>query len=322
GGCLRGVRVGPARPDPAGAGRPVARGRRADERGDVRVSARRDHARPANDQRQGRADRREGGGQRQDLADHHHQPVHRGRGNRRANRCHLDGSGIRHRGPHRDAHHHEAGSLTTRNPDGHKQFHGETRRSGRLPSTPTFTGELMARHIFTRPAVAGLLVALGLALAYSHAGPGAGDPVKEPDRTADQAAVKARTRTLLEVLGKGNAKELAAFWTPTGEYHREELNLRGRANIEKAYAEALKTKSPRALVVQGDAVRFLSDDAAIHEGTFLDKRANPADQHRSRFSILYLRGKGQWQIGLLRETPLGPSPQELGWLVGAWTCQT
>src|SRR5262245_43821534 len=180
----------------------------------------------------------------------------------------------------------------------------------------------MARHIFTRPAAAGLLVVLGLALAPSHAGPGAGDPAKAPDRTADQDAVKARTRTLLEALGKGNAKELAAFWTPTGEYHREELNLRGRANIEKAYAEALKTKSPRALVVQGDAVRFLSDDAAIHEGTFLDKRANPADRHRSRFSILYLRGKGQWQIGLLRETPLGPSPQELGWLVGAWTCQT
>jgi hypothetical protein len=127
---------------------------------------------------------------------------------------------------------------------------------------------------------------------------------------------------LLAAVGKGNAKELAAFWTTSGEYSREELTVRGRSNIEKAYAEALKKKATRNLVVEGDSVRFLSDDAAIHEGTFLNQKANPAEQGRTKFSALYLRVKGQWQIGLLRETPLGTSVLELGWLVGTWHCKT
>ena len=71
-----------------------------------------------------------------------------------------------------------------------------------------------------------------------------------------------------------------------GEYSREELNVRGRANIEKAYAEALKKKTARNLVVESDTVRFLSDDAAIHEGTFLSKKANPAEKDRDRKSVV------------------------------------
>jgi hypothetical protein len=35
-----------------------------------------------------------------------------------------------------------------------------------------------------------------------------------------------------------------------------------------------------------------------------------------------VRVKGQWYIGLLRETPQGTAVQELGWLVGTWTCKT
>src|SRR5262249_43592388 len=175
------------------------------------------------------------------------------------------------------------------------------------PTCPPRPGGLMNRHTLTLP-TAGLTVALVLALARPHAGPSAaaGDPTKKPEPTAGQDAVKARTRALLDALGKGDARELSAFWTPTGEYHREELTVRGRANLEKAYTEALKKKTVRTLVVEGDTVRFLADDAAIHEGTFLDRRPNPAERSHTRFSALYLRVNGQWQIGLLRETPLGP----------------
>src|SRR5262249_54533014 len=106
------------------------------------------------------------------------------------------------------------------------------------PTCPPRPGGLMNRHTLTLP-TAGLTVVLALALARPHAGPpaAAGDPTKKPEPTAGQDAVKARTRALLDALGKGDARELAAFWTPTGEYHREELTVRGRANLEKAYAE-------------------------------------------------------------------------------------
>jgi uncharacterized protein (TIGR02246 family) len=151
---------------------------------------------------------------------------------------------------------------------------------------------------------------------------GADEP-REPDRADDQAAVRKRTEAFLQALARGNAGEVAGFWTAAGEYrHGDDLTIHGRSNIEKAYAEHLKSKKPGTIELQGESVRFLSDDTALQEGTFLVKRPNPADETRSRFSALYVREKGQWSFALLREWPEGPSVQELAWLVGTWTSKS
>src|SRR5262249_29510286 len=126
-----------------------------------------------------------------------------------------------------------------------------------------------------------------------------------------------------KAVAKGDAKELAAFWTDTGEYLRgDDLTIRGRANIEKAYAEHFKTRKPGTVELQSESVRFLADDTAVQEGTVRVKRPNPADEARSRFTALYVRAKGQWYLGLLREWHEGPSLQELAWLVGTWNSRT
>jgi uncharacterized protein (TIGR02246 family) len=142
---------------------------------------------------------------------------------------------------------------------------------------------------------------------------------KEPDRSADQAAVRARTLEFLKALAKGDAAELAAFWTPTGEYLRGELTIRGRANIEKSYAEHLKKKQPGTVTIESESIRFLSDDTAVQEGVFVVKRPNPAETRRGRFSALYVRSAGKWHFGILRESTEETSLQELAWLVGTWT---
>jgi uncharacterized protein (TIGR02246 family) len=158
---------------------------------------------------------------------------------------------------------------------------------------------------------------LTLALAVPSAGRG---DEKEPARAEDQAAVRARLQEFLKALAKGDAKEVAGFWTATGEYRSgDDLTLRGRANIEKAYAEHLSKRPPGAIELERDSVRFLSEDTAVHEGMFLVKRPNPAEQSRHRFSALFVRDKGQWHFGLLREWAEGPSLQELAWLVGTWS---
>src|SRR3954467_13070420 len=104
----------------------------------------------------------------------------------------------------------------------------------------------MNRHLLTLAAGAALLVALLLTPASPGPTAAAGGQGKEG---GDPMAIKARTRDLLAALGKGNARELAEFWTTAGEYSREEATVRGRTNIEKAYAEALKKKTTRTLVV-------------------------------------------------------------------------
>lgn len=167
-----------------------------------------------------------------------------------------------------------------------------------------------------------LCTTVGVALILGTASPPVRGDDQEPDRAADKAAVRARTQEFVTAHAKADPKELAAFWTKTGEYARDELTIRGRSNIEKAYAEHLKKKQPGAVTIEGESVRFLSDDTAVQEGVFVVKRANPAESTRSSFSALFVRTGGQWHFGLLRETPEGPSLHELAWLVGNWTFST
>jgi uncharacterized protein (TIGR02246 family) len=175
-------------------------------------------------------------------------------------------------------------------------------------------------------AVAGGVLLLAVFVLLPRATPPAAqgaDQPGEPDRADDQAAVRKRTEALILALAKGDAREVAAFWTATGEYMRgDDLTIRGRSNIEKAYAEHFKARKPGVIELQSESVRFLSDDTAVQEGTFLVKRPNPADETRSRFSALFAREKGQWYFALLREWPEGPSLQELAWLVGTWTSKS
>jgi uncharacterized protein (TIGR02246 family) len=139
------------------------------------------------------------------------------------------------------------------------------------------------------------------------------------ERASDQAAILRRTQEFLRAVSRGEARDLAAFWTDQGEYIRGDLTIRGRENIEKAYAESLKQREPAEIELQSESVRFLADDTAIQEGTFLVKRPSAAERVRSRFVILYVRVSSQWHIGLLRESPEGPSLQDLAWLVGTWS---
>ena len=149
------------------------------------------------------------------------------------------------------------------------------------------------------------------------------DSPAQPERAEDRAALRKRTEEILKAADKADAKALAGFWTETGEYVRgDDLTIRGRANIEKAYAEHFKAKKAGSVELQAESARFLSDDTAIQEGTFVVKRPNPAEETRSRFSALFVRQKGQWYLGLLREWAEGPSLQELAWLVGSWTSRT
>jgi uncharacterized protein (TIGR02246 family) len=188
----------------------------------------------------------------------------------------------------------------------------------------------MSRHARVVVAATALALSVGVGLLDRSAAQDKGPPAarrdntaEQPDRAEDRAALRKRTEEMLKAAGRADARELAGFWTETGEYMRgDDLTIRGRANIEKAYAEHFKAKKSGTVELHGESVRFLSDDTAIQEGTFLVKRPNPAEETRSRFSALLVRVKGQWYLGLLREWTEGPTLQEFAWLVGSWTSRT
>src|SRR5262245_61949809 len=112
-----------------------------------------------------------------------------------------------------------------------------------------------------------------LALAVSVAFVATSATAQEPD----PAPVKARVQEFIKALSDRDADAVAAFWTPMGEYVQGAVTVRGRDNIRKAYAEHLKKKQAGKITITDDAVRFLSDSVAVHEGTFVVERDNPAD---------------------------------------------
>ncbi len=148
------------------------------------------------------------------------------------------------------------------------------------------------------------------------------DP-REPKR-ADEAAVRQATADFIKKVETGDAKGVAASWTEEGEYIGEDgTAIRGRADIEAAYAKALAKKKNIKLEFNVESIRFPSKDTAIEEGYAKRYRDNSDQPTCSRYSVLHVREGGKWLMALLREWPdEGMSLRDLDWLIGAWEAKT
>jgi uncharacterized protein (TIGR02246 family) len=159
---------------------------------------------------------------------------------------------------------------------------------------------------------------------FAAGGPTAlGQTATESARAADKPAVEKRTRGLLDAIARGDAREVASFWTTDGEYQGGDgRTVRGRDNLEKAYRAFLEKGARDGITVHDQAIRFLSRDTAIDEGRFRVKGKTPADRASLRYSALYVRDGGEWRLAQLREWSEGPSLQDLDWLIGTWSLKT
>ncbi len=150
--------------------------------------------------------------------------------------------------------------------------------------------------------------------------PGAAQPAAAPaERPTDRDAVTAAVNGLAAAFKKGDAKAVAAHWAADGEYVDDEgTTFRGRAALEKEYAEAFAKNPGNGLEVEIDTVRFPSRDTAVVEGHFKLRRAK-GEFVVSKCSLLYAREDGKWLIAILREWPSdGLSLRDLEFLVGTW----
>jgi uncharacterized protein (TIGR02246 family) len=170
-------------------------------------------------------------------------------------------------------------------------------------------------------AAAGLLAAAvtGFILAQDRPAPPAGET---PQRPADEAAIREASQALARAFEKGDAKAVAGAWTEEGEYSDDQgKKVRGRAALEKAYAEFFAKRPELKVESKTASVRFLGPDTAVEEGTFTVRSKNaPADA--SRYSALYTRQNGRWLIALLKEwgdeETTHASLGDLAWLIGSW----
>ena len=83
----------------------------------------------------------------------------------------------------------------------------------------------------------------------------------------DKDAIQKSSADFQAAFEKRDAKALAGMWTENGEYEDDSgLVLRGRADIEKAYAEFFKDQPPIKIDVHVESLRFPSANCAIEEG--------------------------------------------------------
>jgi uncharacterized protein (TIGR02246 family) len=190
-------------------------------------------------------------------------------------------------------------------------------------------------------AAGGVLVALVVFLATQSrsaddnkpAGPGeqvkAAAQAKPADapatkRPEDEAAVRKAAADFIKAVESGDAKAVAAAWTEDGEYIDDDgTTIRGRANIEAAYAKAFAKKKKTKVEINIESIRFPSKDAAIEEGYAKLYRDGSETPTCSRYSVLHVREGGKWLMAVLREGPdEGVSLHDLDWLIGTWQAKS
>jgi uncharacterized protein (TIGR02246 family) len=146
----------------------------------------------------------------------------------------------------------------------------------------------------------------------------------EPKRKADEEAIRKLSADFTRALMKGDAKAVAGLWTEEGEYiSADGTTVRGRPALEAAYTKFFSKTPDVKAEATINSIRFVGRDSAIEEGIAKVRRGKGAEPVTSRYSVLYVREEGRWQMALLREWPdEGTTLQDLDWLIGTWVAKT
>jgi uncharacterized protein (TIGR02246 family) len=147
---------------------------------------------------------------------------------------------------------------------------------------------------------------------------------KGPGREADKQAVEKLLKEMVQAFNNRNATAIAAHWTADGQFIRNDGEpIRGRAEIEKGYADFLKTvKGKSQLEIQLDNLLFPSRDTAVSDVILRLKNEEGEVVASSWRYTLLVREDGQWKVAMVREwdrdVTLDVNLNELEWLIGTW----
>jgi uncharacterized protein (TIGR02246 family) len=164
------------------------------------------------------------------------------------------------------------------------------------------------------------IVALGLA-------PVAGAEANR--QAADEAAIRKAVESYVAAFNQGDAKALAAMWSPEAVYTNPLSGdqVIGRAEIEKQFAGIFADAKGTKLEAKTDSVRFVSPNVAVEQGIAKVIRPDQAPEE-SEYTAVYVQREGQWLLDRVTEEDV-PAPvpshyeqlKDLEWLIGRWVDQ-
>lgn len=145
---------------------------------------------------------------------------------------------------------------------------------------------------------------------------------------ADEAAIRQAVGAYVEAFNKGDAKALAALWSPEAVYTHPETGVEasGREAIEKQFANVFAAAKGAKLEAQSASIQFVSPNVAIERGTAKVLKSQ-GEAEESEYSAVYVKREGKWLLDRVteEETLVAASNYEhlkqLEWLVGTWLDQ-
>jgi len=87
-------------------------------------------------------------------------------------------------------------------------------------------------------------------------------------RQADEEAIRKQARDFMQAFAKGDGMAVAAMWTENAVYRNESGEIvRGRATLEKEFADFFKEHPKCQIEVRIESITFLSRDSAMVDGS-------------------------------------------------------
>ncbi len=148
------------------------------------------------------------------------------------------------------------------------------------------------------------------------------------DQAEDEAAIRASVAAYVVAFNKGDAKAIAAQWSPDAVYSNPMTGdeVTGRKAIEEQMVEIFKNAKETKIEVDFNSIRFLSPSVAIEEGTARVLR--PGDEPDvTVYSCMHVKSGGNWLVDRMTEQsePVFRSNyqhlKDLQWIIGTWIDQ-
>jgi uncharacterized protein (TIGR02246 family) len=151
-----------------------------------------------------------------------------------------------------------------------------------------------------------------------------GESRDEADQSADEAAIRANIDKFEKAYNAGDAKAIAALFTPDGEaWDKEGNESQGREEIARTFADLFAANPKKHIDIAVESIKFIGADMAMETGTTKETLAPNEPPDIDRYTVLHVKRNGKWQMALARDEE-GPPPsaheqlKPLAWLVGDW----
>src|SRR5260370_17493602 len=107
------------------------------------------------------------------------------------------------------------------------------------------------------------------------------------------AEITKTAETFVEAFHKGDAKAVAALWTPDGDFINENSRvLKGRQAIEDSFAQLFAANKGLKVRIDIASVRFPAPDLAIEDGTSTAVAPDGSTPSRARYTNVLIKKDG------------------------------